>query len=369
MQPTEPPPASGSGQPPSPPAPAPAVPVPPVAEQGGPAAAPPPAGYPPVAQPHPGYPPQYGYPQQPKKPLLPVNLGDALTAFGGLLIFFFSFAPFVTYADSDLSNDLARSNLPTWFSAWSPETFMAPLTWFVALGGLIVAAVAAARLAVPRDREYAGFRTGHVQIGLGLFLFVTLFGYATSAKSAIFGHDFAVQFTGVTQTGSLAMHFGWGGYVMLLGGLAAAVGAVLSHLEIGPIVYPQPPKPPAAYPPPGYGAPQYPPAGQYAEYAQSTAGYPPAAPVPSAPPAAPPPPAPQPEVAPQPAQPAQPAPQPASTQPAPPEPAAPEPAAPEQPTQVQPAQVQPAQVQPAQVQPEDGQPEDGQPEDGQPKQQ
>lgn len=284
MQPTEPPQASGSGQP----VPAAPEPAPPAAGPPAGAPAPPPVGYP--AQPgypQAGQPPQPGYPQQPARPKLPVNLGDVLTAAGGALVFFFSFAPFVTYASADLSSELDRSNLPTWFSAWSPETFMAPLTWFVALGGLVIAGLAATRLVVPRDREYYGFRIGHLQVGLGLFLFLTLFGYATAAKSAVFGHDFGVQFAGA-QSANLAMHFGWGGYVMLFGGLVAAVGAVLSYLQIGPIVYPQPPKPAAVYPlaagyPPGYGTPQYPGSQQPGYVPGVSAGYQPAAPAPQQP--------------------------------------------------------------------------------------
>lgn len=197
-----------------------------------------------------------------------ILVGDALTAFGGLLVFAFSFAPFVGYSDDSTVRDLARENLPTWFSAWATETFMAPLTWFVVLGGLISISLAAARMAVPREREVAGFRTGHLQIGVSIFVFLVLFGYATSAKSIMFGHDLGVSITSLGSSEGLDMSLGWGGYLMLFGSLVAAVGAVLSHLEIGPTVYPQPPRPvapaPAGYPQqPGYPPEQqaYPPAG------------------------------------------------------------------------------------------------------------
>ncbi|MEV0843555.1 hypothetical protein AB0I55_28920 [Actinocatenispora sera] len=226
-----------------------------------------------------------------------ILIGDALTAFGGLLVFAFSFAPFVGYSDDSTVRDLARENLPTWFSAWATETFMAPLTWFVVLGGLISISLAAARMAVPREREVAGFRTGHLQIGVSIFVFLVLFGYATSAKSIMFGHDLGVSITSLGSSEGLDMSLGWGGYLMLFGSLVAAVGAVLSHLEIGPTVYPQPPRPAApvaaGYPQqPGYPPAQqaYPPAG----------GDQPTAPYPTVP------------------QPGQPAPQPPAAQPAPP---------------------------------------------------
>lgn len=205
-----------------------------------------------------------------------ILIGDALTAFGGLLVFVFSFAPFVGYSDSRFANDLEEHHLPVWFSAWATETFMAPLTWFVVLGGLVAISLAAARMAVPRDREVAGFRTGHLQIGVTIFVFLALFGYATSAKSAIFGHDFAVQFSSETDS-AVEMSFSWGGYLMLFGALIAVVGAVLSHLEIGPTIYPQPPRPPAPMPPAGYPqAPQqYDPTGGYRQAGDSpTAPYP-----------------------------------------------------------------------------------------------
>jgi hypothetical protein len=205
-----------------------------------------------------------------------ILIGDALTAFGGLLVFVFSFAPFVGYSDSRFSNDLEEHHLPVWFSAWATETFMAPLTWFVVLGGLLAISLAAARMAIPRDREVAGFRTGHLQIGVTIFVFLALFGYATSSKSAIFGHDFAVQFTSETDS-AVEMSFSWGGYLMLFGALVAVVGAVLSHLEIGPTIYPQPPRQPVPAAPAGYPpAPQqYAPAAGYPQPGDSpTAPYP-----------------------------------------------------------------------------------------------
>lgn len=245
-----------------------------------------PGGY---AQPAAGTP---GYVQQPAAPrprrtLLPVTLGDALTAFGGLLVFVFSFTPFVHYRDDQLTAELERQHLPSWFSAWATETFMAPLTWFVALAALLCIGLAAARLVVPRDRELLGFRTGHLQIGLTLFVLVVMFGYAVSAKTTVFGHDFALAEGGTGYSDSMNLALAWGGYLMLFGALVAAVGAVLSHLQIGPTVYPPPAGTTAAYPQQapqqqyggsGYGGSGYP------ATAAPTAAYPTVAPPQSGPP-------------------------------------------------------------------------------------
>lgn len=196
---------------------------------------------------------------QPTAPAAPTSrpdrrltLGDGIAAFGGLLVFAFSFAPFVAYQDP-FQRQLEADNLPTWFSAWSAETFMGPLTWFVVLAGMITIGLAAAHLAWPRSRELLGFRIGHVQIGVALFAFLVTFGYATSDKDVVFGHDLNVSLGQAIPMlrGGLAFGFDWGGYLMLLGTVLCAVGAILSYLEVGPVLYPQPPRPqPAAYPPP-----------------------------------------------------------------------------------------------------------------------
>jgi len=227
----------------------PAMPQQPMAAPGG-AGQVPPQGFDP-AMPQPSGAPYARLPGPGWAPERRILIGDALTAFGGLLVFAFSFAPFVSFSDDETKRSLVDENLPTWFSAWATETFMAPLTWFVVLGGLIAISLAAARMAVPREREVAGFRTGHLQIGVSVFLVVVLFGYAVASKNGIFGHDLRISMSG-SETDRLDMSFSWGGYLMLIGALAAAVGAVLSHLEIGPTVYPKPPRPaapaPAGYP-------------------------------------------------------------------------------------------------------------------------
>lgn len=185
------------------------------------------------------------------KPDRRLTLGDGIAAFGGLLVFAFSFAPFVSYEDA-FQRQLAADNLPTWFSAWSAETFMGPLSWFVVLAGVATIGLAAAHLAWPRTRERLGFRIGHLQVGVALFAFLVTFGYATSDKDVVFGHDLNVSLGEAIPMlrGGLAFAFDWGGYLMLLGTMLGVVGAILSYLEVGPVLYPQPPQPvPAGYPP------------------------------------------------------------------------------------------------------------------------
>jgi hypothetical protein len=221
-----------------------------------------------------------------------LRLGDALAAGGSLLVFAFSFAPFITVTIPGL---LGGGRLEGWQNAWATETFMAPLTWFVILAGLLVIAAVAVRYLTGRDPDLVGFRLTQLELGLGLFMVVVLFGMVTSEKHIIFGADARVQ-----GEGGASLGIGWGAILMLIGALAAAVGALLTHLSVGPVIYPWPAgtgRPPAhgqAYPqttetqafgPPAGAGPAAPPPG---------AAPPPAAPPPAAsmpPPAAPPPPA------------------------------------------------------------------------------
>jgi hypothetical protein len=206
-------------------------------------------------------------------PTKTLRLGDALELGGSLVVFAFSFAPFVAISvPALLAGDLAD-----WRNAWATETFMAPLTWFVILAGLLQIGAVALRYLGGRSPELLGFRLPQLELGLGLFMLVVLFGMVTSEKHVIFGAADAQVNSGAE------LDTGWGAILMLIGALAAAVGGVLTHLSVGPVIFPRPAGP---VPPPAAGQP-FPPPGAPA------AAAPPAA----APPAAPPPaggPAPQP---------------------------------------------------------------------------
>ncbi|MQA27931.1 MAG: hypothetical protein GEU94_21305 [Micromonosporaceae bacterium] len=183
----------------------------------------------------------YGRPARARKPLnLKVRLTDALIAGGALLVFLFSFAPFVEYDDPDLERRLEQESLPTWFSAWALETFMAPLTWWVIIAALGMLAIIALQRFVP-DQRLLGFQLSQIQLMLSYFALIMLLGYALSAKTMLFGSElqdesFASQF-------DTDMSSGWGANLMLFGALATAVGATLGHLGVDPLIWPPPAKP------------------------------------------------------------------------------------------------------------------------------
>jgi hypothetical protein len=171
-----------------------------------------------------------------------LRLGDALALGGSLLVFVFSFTPFVTVSIPALLGGVEDSQ-----NAWATETFMAPLTWFVVLAGLLQIAAVAVRYLGGRDPELLGFRLTQLEVGLGLFMLVVLFSMVTSEKHVIFGAAARVQ-----GEGGAKLETGWGAILILVGALAAAVGAVLTHLSVGPTIFP---RPVAAAPSPGYGQP------------------------------------------------------------------------------------------------------------------
>jgi hypothetical protein len=198
-------------------------------------------------------------------PTKTLRLGDALELGGSLVVFAFSFAPFITISIPGLfgGNGLDDSR-----NAWATEMFMAPLTWFVVLAGLLQIAAVALRYPGGRNPELLGFRLPQLEVGLGLFMLVVLFSMVTSDKEGL--------------------GTGWGAILMLVGALAAAAGAVLTHLSVGPTVFPMPARPATPTTP---GQP-YPPAGTqpYAGPPHQAQPYGPEG-QPLAPPAAPPPPA------------------------------------------------------------------------------
>lgn len=164
------------------------------------------------------------------------TLGDALTAVGGLLVFVFSFLPFVTYND-DLTEVLKRSDMATWFNAWAPETFMAPLTWFACLAALSLLALVTIRYFANTPKHILGFSLHQLEMSFSLFSALTLTCYATANKSAVFGSEWAKQASPTYATG---VHFGIGGYLMLIFAILALLGAILSYYRVGPILFPQP---------------------------------------------------------------------------------------------------------------------------------
>jgi hypothetical protein len=161
-----------------------------------------------------------------------IRQADAIIAGGALIMFLFSFAPFVS------ANGYHKN-------AW---TFWAPVALFIVFAAIALLATAFLDTFWHRDKQLVGLHRHHLQVGLALYTLVTLFSYAIADKNGL--------------------GFGWGGVFMLIGSLAATAGAVLNHFGQlqGPISLPAKSATPAAvYPPQNYA----PPAAQQG-YAQPT---------------------------------------------------------------------------------------------------
>jgi hypothetical protein len=182
-------------------------------------------------------------PDQPNQPApaapqgpLRLTLGDALIGAGGLLIFIFSFAPFVQYNSELIKRSIGGGT--SWWDAWSNQTFMAPLTWWVIGAGILLVLLALSRTVWAPERERLGFRPSHLGVGLSLFAFFVLVGYAFSAKTLVFGIG-GLQDV-INALGNVNPGFSWGGVMMLFGSVVALVGAFMNHLALGGVIYPRP---------------------------------------------------------------------------------------------------------------------------------
>jgi hypothetical protein len=188
-----------------------------------------------------------------------VRLGDLLVLLGALMVFFFSFAPFVQYSD-DLEEGISGDGISSNFNAWSLETFMVPLTTFVVVAALLGIAAVVTRFGLRRDPSALGFRLGQVEVGLALFVFVVLLGMIASDKHAFFGaRRLSESEDDPLFLSQFRMAVGWGAVLMLIGAIIALAGAVLNHLAIGPAFAVGTASPPAPPPPPAGGPWQAPP--------------------------------------------------------------------------------------------------------------
>lgn len=193
--------------------------------------------------------------------------GDLLVGAGALLVFGFSFAPFIEY-DGQAAVLFQVLDVSLSFNAWSLQTFMVPLTTFVVLAALLSIAATATRFGLRRDPELLGFRLRQLEVGLGLFGFAVLLGMVASDKHAIVGaRRFAVA-DPTFQLEEVALSTGWGAVVMLVGATVLLAGALLNHFGVGPAIpvggagdpEPWPGEPPAAagWPPPAPPPPAQP---------------------------------------------------------------------------------------------------------------
>ncbi|MFC7479545.1 hypothetical protein ACFQX7_05190 [Luedemannella flava] len=131
---------------------------------------------------------------------------------GGALIFLFSFAPFISSSTPSVFG--RGDSYDDWWNAWSLQLFMVPLTLFVVAAGLLLIGLGLSRKFWSPDREVLGFKPGQLAVGIALFAFLVMLGYALSRKTVY-------------------ISFSWGGAFMLIGALAAAVGAFLNHFGVG----------------------------------------------------------------------------------------------------------------------------------------
>jgi len=232
-------------------------------------------------------------PEPPAAPTEPrtLRLGDLLVGFGALVVFGFSFAPFIEYGER-AAFLFGVLDVPLWFNAWSLQTFMVPLTTFVILAALLSIAAAAVRFGLRRDPELVGFRLRQLEVGLALFAFVVLLGMVASDKHAIVGARRIADADPTFGAEEVAVNTGWGAVLMLLGAMVVLAGALLNHFGVGPVI------PVAATAPAAAG--QWPAGPGQPDYRQQAPGGPPGSQPPPPggqplmPPAAPPPPGGQP---------------------------------------------------------------------------
>jgi hypothetical protein len=153
-----------------------------------------------------------------------IPISDAFVMLGGVMILGFSFAPFVSYQPT------TRNGAGVDFTAWEWTGYLAPLTWFVVLAGLLLLAFGLSR-ALNGDQSLLTFRTSQLQFVVAAYAASVLIGYALAEKGA--HSTSSVEFWGTkVQTGAMqAGELGWGGVLMLVGALIALVGALINLLQ------------------------------------------------------------------------------------------------------------------------------------------
>jgi hypothetical protein len=138
---------------------------------------------------------------------------------GGLLILGFSFAPFVSY--QAIVPDFRLGTYEVNTSAWEWTAYLAPLTWFVILGGLFLLALGLTHM-LSGERRLFTFQVSQLQLLVALYALSVLVGYALTGKTIA-----TVNVLGTRADGD----FAWGGVLMLVGALIATVGAVFNFLR------------------------------------------------------------------------------------------------------------------------------------------
>ena len=169
-----------------------------------------------------------------------VTTGDVLTVLGGTLLLAFSALPFVSYTDGRFVAVKDRNDLSTSWTAWSPGTFLAPLSWVAILAAVLVAVLGVLRVLDRGHRTVFGLRVSQVRVLVAGLSFLILFSFAVSSKTVLFGDD-RPQLTeaGIMVDSTLSLDSG--GYLMLLAALTMLVGTVMTARGTGgPTVWPLP---------------------------------------------------------------------------------------------------------------------------------
>jgi len=163
-----------------------------------------------------------------------IAVGDILTVVGAGFILLFSITPFVSYPEAarEEVRQATKEDFSGWYTAWSGQTFMAPLTLFVVLAGVLLLVLVGVRLWKDRDLTLLGFQLTQLQVGVALFAFLVLIGYALSNKQVTFGMSTDLKGSSVFDA-LYPPSFAWGGMFMLFGSALAVAGVVLTHLKVG----------------------------------------------------------------------------------------------------------------------------------------
>jgi hypothetical protein len=180
--------------------------------------------------------PQYSVPAPKGASGAYIRAADGLVAVGALIVFFFSFAPFISAPSETFAGTTVGGGSE---NAWKVER---PVVMFVVFAAILLIATSVIDTWWKREEQKVGLNRHHVQVGLSLYVFVTLLAFAFTDKGGA--------------------SFGWGAIFMLLGSIVAAAGAILNHFNMlqGPLSLPSSGSSaaPAAYPPApqGYAPPQ-----------------------------------------------------------------------------------------------------------------
>lgn len=168
------------------------------------------------------------------------TVGDVCTVLGGAAVLAFSVLPFVSYTDERFVAVASRTDLPTSWTAWSPSTFLAPLSWVAVLASVLAAVLGVLRVLDRGHRSLFGLPVGHVRVLLAGASSLILSSLAVAPKTVLFGDD-EPQLTAAGKLVDSTLSLAGGGYLMVFAAFVALAGAALTARgRGGPVVWPLP---------------------------------------------------------------------------------------------------------------------------------